>query len=139
MIFKATKENLKDINALGKLLYNNFEQIYLIEKYLLENNYIIIVDKEEELNGFMLVYKNIDYYELELIIVSENSRKQGIGTKLINHFIDNFLKKDDIILLEVSCENKVAISLYKKFNFEIINIRKKYYNNVDAYVMKKVV
>lgn len=139
MIFKATKEDLKDINALGKLLYNNFEQIYLIEKYLLENNYIIIVDKEEELNGFMLVYKNIDYYELELIIVSENSRKQGIGTKLINHFIDNFLKKDDIILLEVSCENKVAISLYKKFNFEIINIRKKYYNNVDAYVMKKVV
>lgn len=139
MIFKATKEDLKDINALGKLLYNNFEQIYLIEKYLLENNYIILVDKEEELNGFMLVYKNIDYYELELIIVSENSRKQGIGTKLINHFIDNFLKKDDIILLEVSCENKVAINLYKKFNFEIINIRKKYYNNVDAYVMKKVV
>lgn len=139
MIFKATKEDLKDINALGKLLYNNFEQIYLIEKYLLENNYIIIVDKEEELNGFMLVYKNIDYYELELIIVSENSRKQGIGTKLINHFVDNFLKKDDIILLEVSCENEVAINLYKKFNFEIINIRKKYYNNVDAYVMKKVV
>ena len=139
MIFKAVKEEIKEINTLGKLLYDNFEKIYLIENYLLDNNYIILIEKEKEINGFILVYKNIDYYELELIVVSKKCRKKGIATKLMNYFIDNFCQKDDIILLEVSCENIKAINLYKKFNFETINIRKKYYNNVDAYVMKKVI
>lgn len=139
MIFKAVKEDINEINALGKLLYDNFEKTYFIEKYLSENNYIILVEKENVINGFMIVYKNIDYYELELIIVSENYREQGIATKLMNYFVDNFCQKDDIILLEVSCENEKAINLYKKFDFEKINIRKKYYNNVDAYIMKKVI
>lgn len=139
MISKAVKENINEINALGKLLYDNFEKTYLIENYLLEDNYIILVDKEKEIKGFMIVYKNIDCYELELIVVSEKCRKQGIATKLMNYFIDNFCQKDDIIFLEVSCENEKAIKLYKKFNFETINVRKKYYNNVDAYVMKKVI
>ena len=40
------------------------------------------------------------------------------------------------ILLEVRCDNNNAIKLYKKYNFKIINIRKKYYDNMDAYVME---
>lgn len=139
MICNATSNDIREINKLGKLWYDNFEKIYLIEDYLLEKNYIILVDKEQEVNGFLIVYKNIDYYELEFIIVKEHLRNKGIASKLINYFIDKYCQKDDIIFLEVSCKNKEALDLYKKFKFEIINIRKKYYKDSDAYIMKKVI
>ena len=42
------------------------------------------------------------------------------------------------IMLEVRCDNIYAIKLYKKYNFKIINIRKNYYLNNDAYVMEMV-
>ena len=40
-------------------------------------------------------------------------------------------------MLEVNTENIAAINLYKKFNFEIINTRKKYYEGKDAYIMER--
>ena len=42
------------------------------------------------------------------------------------------------MLLEVRCDNINAIKLYKKYNFKIINIRKNYYENNDAYVMELI-
>ena len=46
--------------------------------------------------------------------------------------------KFEKIMLEVRCDNSSAIKLYKKFNFKIINIREKYYDGQDAYVMEMI-
>ena len=48
---------------------------------------------------------------------------------------------DDLeyILLEVNEKNDSAINLYKKIGFYLINIRKKYYGNEDALIMRKEV
>ena len=35
------------------------------------------------------------------------------------------------ITLEVNVKNENAIKLYKKYNFEEVGRRKKYYNNID--------
>lgn len=139
MISKAVKEDINSIIELGKSLYANFDKTYIINEYVDNENYIILVNKEEILNGFLLIYKNIDCYELEVIVVSNDYRNKGIATNLINYFLDKYCKKDEVIFLEVSCENTNAINLYKKFDFEVINIRKKYYGNIDAYIMKKVI
>ena len=40
-------------------------------------------------------------------------------------------RKLNDITLEVNTNNIAAINLYKKFKFEKIGIRKKYYNNID--------
>ena len=34
-------------------------------------------------------------------------------------------------LSSVNVNNKIAISLYKKYNFKEIGLRKKYYHNID--------
>lgn len=42
------------------------------------------------------------------------------------------------ITLEVNINNIPAINLYKKYSFEEVGIRKKYYNNIDdALIMTK--
>lgn len=140
MISKATLEDKESIIKLGKTFIGNFPNTYNIEEYLNNNNYIILINKENKLlKGFLIIYKNIDCYELELIIVDKEYRKQGIATSLLEHFFKTYCTSNDIVFLEVSCENKTAINLYTKFNFITINKRKKYYGNIDAYVMKKVI
>lgn len=139
MIYKAVKDDISAIIELGKLLNDNFENTYLIDNYIDDKNYIILVNKSDKINGFLIVYKNIDYYELEIIVVSSECRNKGIATKLLNYFTNNYCKINDEIFLEVSCENTNAINLYKKIGFDIINIRKKYYGSIDAYIMKKVI
>lgn len=139
MIVNAKKEDIKLINELGKILYPNFEKIFNLNEYISNENYIILLNKEDSINAFLIIYKNIDFYELETIIVSENARNKGIATNLLEYFIDNYTKSGDEIFLEVSCKNENAINLYQKFQFEKINVRKKYYKDADAYVMKKVI
>ena len=140
MIRECLEKDIKDINRLGFLLYENFTNIYHIKEYLENKKYIILVsENKNQINGFLLVYQNIDYYELLIIIVDNNWQGQGIATNLLEFFEKNYLKNGDSILLEVAINNEKAINLYKKFAYKVISTRKKYYNNIDAYVMKKVI
>ena len=58
---------------------------------------------------------------------------------MLNFLIDEAKSKGKMcITLEVRDNNIPAIKLYKKFNFDILGRRKKYYNNVnDAIIMTK--
>lgn len=140
MIRKAEKKDIKSINELGNTMFNNFLNKFNINEYIENPNYIILVDIENsKLNAFLICYKNFDFYELELILVEENERNKKIGSRLLNNLIINNLKNGDEILLEVNMNNTNAIKLYNKFNFKVISIRKKYYGDEDAYVMKMVI
>lgn len=136
MIRVAVLDDIKYINDLGKEYYPNFTNIYNLLDYINNPNYIVLVSIFESINGFLIAYKNIDYIELLFIIVDNNNRRSGIGTSLLNRLIE-ITNKD--ILLEVDNQNIEAINLYKKLNFQVINIRKKYYSNGnDAFIMKLV-
>jgi ribosomal-protein-alanine N-acetyltransferase len=137
MIRKAYKEDINSINELGSSFFDNFENKYNIKEYIDNNKYILLVCANNDVEGFILLYNNLDYYELEFIIVDVKKRKRGISKKLIDFFLDNYEKKD--ILLEVAVNNNIAIHLYQEYGFQVIGTRKKYYKDVDAYIMKRVV
>ncbi len=140
MIRNASNKDLERINELGLLAVKNFSQTYNIKDYLNSDKYIIIVNEDNNyVNGFILLLKNLEIYELEVIAVDPKFQNQGIATKMMNYVGKEYCKKDDVILLEVAEDNSKAFKLYQKLDYEIINRRKKYYGNVDAYVMKKVI
>ncbi len=139
MIRAANNNDINTIIKLGELVIPNFEKTYNLTDYINSNNYIFLVyENNSQIIGFILVLKNIEFYEIEMIVVNKNFQNNGIGTLLMNYFEEEFLKAGDSVLLEVAVNNTRAIALYRKFKYEIINVRKKYYNNIDAYVMKKV-
>lgn len=81
----------------------------------------------------LLVYSEIyDRLEIDYIYVLEEYRNEGIASKLLEYL---FSKYNYSCSLEVRCDNDNAIKLYKKFDFEIITIRKNYYGNIDGYLM----
>ena len=137
MIREVREKDIKRINELGLLVTPNFLTTYKIKDYINNDKFILLTD--EGVNSFLLLFKNIDSFELEIIVVDEKYRKIGLATKLFNYFLEKYVTIGDVIFLEVSIQNEKAINFYKKNSFEIINTRKKYYNGIDAYVMKKVI
>ena len=72
------------------------------------------------------------------IAVSPEYRRQKIGERLLRQIIDDCYKnKAKYITLEVRVSNNPAISLYEKYGFKSLGVRKGYYqnNNEDALIM----
>ena len=130
--------NISEIDkiiALGKLINNNFDRVNNIEE-IINNKEIIGYYDNNILVGFLIFNKNYEVLDLLYIVVEPIYRSNGIGSKLVEYLIKN--TDYERILLEVRCDNVNAIKLYKKYNFKIINIRKNYYENNDAYVMELI-
>jgi ribosomal-protein-alanine N-acetyltransferase len=65
-------------------------------------------------------------------------RRQGLGEMLILSLVERAMELDALrATLEVRVSNRAAQALYRKYGFEIVSRRKRYYanNNEDAYIM----
>ena len=85
--------------------------------------------------GYLKAIVTRDEIEIISIIIDKKFRKVGIGKSLLNNLLNIALKKKiNNIFLEVSVENQIAISLYKKFNFIKVGKRKNYYFQSGRYI-----
>ena len=94
------------------------------------------------LGDLIYVDKNTEY-EILIIYVKNNYRRQGLATKLLI-----YLEKQKKVLklkkiyLEVSKINNKAIFFYEKNNYKPTNIRAKYYfignKKIDAFCYSKI-
>ena len=128
------KCNINDINIiieLGKLINANFDKLNNLEE-IIKNKEIIGYYIDNKLVGFIIFKTMYEITDLLYIVVDKLYRRKSIASKLLEKLIGNSEK----VMLEVRCDNDNAIKLYKKYDFKIINIRKKYYDNMDAYVME---
>ncbi len=73
------------------------------------------------------------------IAVLPEFRRLGIGKKILEYVINNLKCELEFISLEVRVSNDAAISLYEKFGFERVGLRKRFYTNPieDAIIMTK--
>lgn len=89
-------------------------------------------------NGFIVWRTVADESEIITIGVHPDARGAGIATAMLA-LMEHETKKAGAktIFLEVSAENAPAIALYKKCGFVQNGLRAKYYDGVDAILMKK--
>jgi len=81
------------------------------------------------------MYEKVD---IANIVVHESYRQQNIASAMIKYVINEALeKKCETITLEVRKSNLEALGLYKKFGFQEVAIREKYYNGEDGILMEK--
>ena len=82
--------------------------------------------------------KKSDRLYIQNLSVDENHRGEGIGTKLIEYFIQHAVKnKEKALYLDVSFENKNAKHLYKKIGFSVVKTKKILFSNSGYFQMKK--
>ena len=81
-----------------------------------------------------------DRMEIDDILVKEEYRNKGIGSKLMGYLVSIAISEKVInITLEVRKSNEVARNMYKKFGFREVALRKFYYGNEDGILMEKQV
>ena len=89
-------------------------------------------------NGFIVWRAVADEAEIISIGVAPDARRAGIAAAMLG-IMENELKKNGIksIFLEVAEDNLPARQLYKNNGYNEIGIRPKYYDGIDAIMMKK--
>lgn len=135
MIKELDAQNVNDVIRLGLKLNPNFNKLYNYDSLNKEVNKTYIITTDDKLIGFIHIQDLVDEIDIIDIVIDDIYRRKGYGYKLIADILDKY--KDKTFILEVSSDNIAAINLYKKLGFEEINIRKGYYNGVDAMVMEK--
>lgn len=122
----------KNLECIQQILLKEFNVKYLRNDYSKEYVYIL----NNEIVGFIIYEYIYDRIELDYIYVDKEKRGIGIANILMNQMI-NFAKENNLknITLEVNKNNEVAISLYKKYGFTEVAIRRGYYNGEDGLLM----
>ena len=142
MDFTFKKMDIQDSEEIKDVLLSDFDDFWsyevLREELLSDSSLYIVAKKQNEIIGFAGIKIIIDEADIMNIVVKKSYRNNGIGSLLLENLILTSNKKNlNFINLEVDCKNTIAINLYKKFGFEEISLRKNYYKNNDAIIMKK--
>ena len=132
----ADLENLKDF------LQSDFDEFWSYDILLSElsssnSRYIVAKNKDNTIVGFAGIKIILDEAELMNIVTKKNMLHMGIASSMLNYLFslcrENNIK---LINLEVNTQNTIAINFYKKYNFNEVGFRKKYYDNTyDALLM----
>ena len=113
-----------------ELKENPFSHLYVAEN---EDGTIV---------GYAGVWTTFDQAQITTIGVDKPYRRQHWASQLMDKLLQVSAENDcEVISLEVRVSNEAAMSCYKKYGFDIINIRKSYYqdNHEDAYLMMRPV
>ena len=136
MVSSFEINDIDEINSLGSILNPKFTSLFHIDK-LNPNEKIYVYKKYNQIIGFIHISINYETADLLNIIVKEEFQSQGIASTLMDYMITELPKTVNHILLEVNDNNKSAIRLYNKFNFNVISTRKNYYPNGNALIMER--
>ena len=138
-ILRMQEQHLKELAQCLNEYDDFWNEKILKDEFYNENSEYFVVCENEIICGFAGLWFNIDEAHIMNIAVKKDFRKKGIGSELLKFLIDEAKNKEKIcITLEVRDDNIPAIEIYKKFDFDILGKRKKYYNNCnDAIIMTK--
>lgn len=131
-----------DLENLKNFLQSDFDEFWSYDILLSElsssnSRYIVAKNKDNTIVGFAGIKIILDEAELMNIVTRKDMRHSGIASSMLNHLLA-ICKENNIKLLnlEVNTQNTIAINFYKKYNFNEVGLRKKYYDNTyDALLM----
>ncbi len=138
--------NIKDLNEIFKLESNTFKKDAFsktsILNLILKNTFffkLINDDNSNEIVGFIIVIQDQEYrVNLINLLISKQYKNKGYGSHLLKYTLNKIKEMNniDLIVLNVNSKNKVAISLYQKFGFRIVQKIESYYRQKkSAYLM----
>lgn len=124
--YEKIKDNLKEE-------FDEFWSASILKSELeSENSKYIVAKENENVVGFAGIILLPDNAEITNIVTKKSERKKGIGSLLLEKLIEMAKnEKKENISLEVNENNISARNLYEKYKFEIVGMRKKYYNGKD--------
>jgi len=134
----------KDLNKIYKLEKQTFGNDAfskdMLSKLITQDAFFLKLVLNKKIIGFIIaLHDEKDRINIINLLISKQYRRNGYGTILLKRSIDIFKKLDEIdrIVLNVKVTNSIAIDLYRKFNFKIVDEVENYYSQMEnAYLME---
>ncbi len=139
-IILADQSHIKAIAELEKACFSTpWSEKTLIDAMQNGTKFFVAI-KDGNVLGYIGISVILDECYITNVAVFENYRKQGVASAILTYLMD-FAKENRLsfISLEVRESNLNAISLYSKFRFEKVGIRKNFYESPkeNAIIMTK--
>ena len=135
----ATKNDIPDIANIEKQSFSTPWSENAIRESMASSTVFYTAKSAEKVVGYIGVSKIAGEGYVTNIAVLPEYRRKGVGKRLLEYVINDCKNQLEFISLEVRVSNDAAISLYKKFGFEPVGLRKRFYTNTteDAIIMTK--
>lgn len=138
--------SIKDLDEIFRLESNTFKKEAFsknsILNLILKNTFFLkLIDDDisKKIVGFIIVIQDLeDRLNLINLLISKQYQNKGYGSYLLHYTLNKIKEMNNIevIVLNVNSKNKVAIWLYQKFGFRIVQKIENYYRQKkSAYLM----
>jgi ribosomal-protein-alanine acetyltransferase len=126
----ATQAEREDVSFTARLKRN-------VDRYVLDYLSRLTVP-QDYIAGFIGLWFVLDEAHVVVIGIRENDRRSGIGEQLLISALEQAVENESrVMTLEVRESNDAAIELYKKYGFQEVGLRRRYYsdNGENAVIM----
>lgn len=139
------KAKISDLEAIKEIEDESFINPFTKEDLLYEisqnpvSNFLVL-EKDGLVVGFLDYWVTFDSATIDQIAVKKSERNQGFARILLEKSINDLKELGEVsfFTLEVRTSNEPAINLYKRFGFQKVTIKEKYYDDgEDAIYMIK--
>lgn len=130
----------RDVPAIMPVMHSAFDpafgeawtQAQCLAMLSMPNSRLLLARFGSTLAGFAISRWVLDEEELLMIGVAADKQRSGIGTRLLDHIIDQARAAGrEILFLEARDQNS-AIRFYNNANFNPVGRRKGYYHSADG-------
>lgn len=138
-ITSASLNDAKDISDIEESSFSTPWSENAIRESMNAGTTFYVARFKNKIVGYMGLSKVVGEGYITNIAVLPEYRCLGIGKKILHYAIDTSKDELEFISLEVRISNNAAISLYEKFDFQRVGLRKRFYTNPteDAIIMTK--
>ncbi len=139
-IIDFKEEDIKDVVQIEKTsFFSIWNKQMFMDSFFNKNHFFKTAVYDNKIIGYIIYSIIFDESEILNIVIDSSYRGKTFGIQLLNYAIEDIKNKKCLnVFLEVAKKNIIAKNLYLKFGFVEYNVRKNYYNNDDAVLMKKV-
>ena len=138
---KGTEEDIKQIAELETRTFSDaWTEKSVRETFEQTQAFITVAEVDGKFAGYCIIYYVMDEAEIARIAISEDVRRQGIGSGLLDYTCEWCREKEVIrLLLDVRESNKGAIAFYETYGFQADGMRKNFYDlpRENAVLMSK--
>ena len=99
----------------------------------------VVADEGGAVAGYAGIDRAGDVADVMTVAVAPRHRGTGLGRELLDHLVEEARSSGaEHLMLEVRADNEAARRLYERSGFELLTVRRKYYQpgDVDAHVMR---
>lgn len=139
-IVKLNEKFVNDVVRIESELIAKTSKEKVLKTIETEKPIYFVLKKDNKVLGFVEGLFLPPEAELYDIAIDKLEQGKGYANLLVEFFVKHAKNMGvETIFLEVNSINQKAINLYQKFGFEKYSIRKKYYGDNDAILMKKTI